>query len=126
MTRKEVKILMPVFKAYVDGKTLQIRRNGEDTWYDTTHDGLNFDLSEYEYRVKPELKNKIIKSKYRPFINKEECLQEMMRHNPVGWLNDTIAGEYVSINYIKNNIMHFNTLFERYVFIDGSPVGILI
>lgn len=66
MNRAEVKYLLPILQAFAEGKTLQIRKLDEETWYDTTNDNLNFNLEHYAYRVKPSLK-------YRPFKDAEEC-----------------------------------------------------
>lgn len=127
MTRKEVKLLMPVLQAFAEGKTLQIRKLDEETWYDTTKDNLNFNLYNYDYRVKPELK-------YRPFKNAEECWQEMQKHQPFGWVKlkceDNAHGMLTLIKEkgaavgINDTPFGYRYLFYNYTFADRQPFGI--
>lgn len=130
MTRKEVKLLMPVLQAFAEGKTLQIRKLDEETWYDTTKDNLNFNLYNYDYRVKPELK-------YRPFKDVKECWKEMLKHQPLGWIR-SITSEYLgTISVISNEegdkypitaygtVWSLTSLFKNYCFADGTPFGII-
>lgn len=64
---------MPIIKAFAEGKTIQFReRDIEEP---------SFDGCINEYRIKPELK-------YRPFKNQEECWEEMLKHQPFGWLRN--------------------------------------
>ena len=39
----------------------------------------NRDWNKFDYRIKPE---------YRPFANAEECIEEMKKHVPFGWVKD--------------------------------------
>lgn len=66
MNRAEIKYLLPILQAFAEGKTLQIRKLDEETWYDTTNDNLNFNLEHYAYRVKSS-------PKQRSFKNVKEC-----------------------------------------------------
>ena len=53
MTREEAKKLLPIIKAYAEGKTIESRCIKGDTslWYDDKDP--NFD-DDFEYRIKPE------------------------------------------------------------------------
>ena len=64
MNRKEAKELMPIIKAFAEGKTIQSRciKGDKSLWYDDEDPSFDNDL---EYRLKPE-------PKYRPFANAEE------------------------------------------------------
>ena len=64
MTREQAKELLPIIKAYSEGKVIQYRHKGRVAWYDLDSGQFNCDM--YYYRIKPE-------TKYRPFKNKEEC-----------------------------------------------------
>lgn len=82
MTREEAKELLPIIQAFAEGKTIQIRKYGEESYYDSTKSNLNFALDCYSYRVKPE-------PQYRPFKDADECWQEMLKHQPFGWADNS-------------------------------------
>ena len=78
MTREQAKELLPIIQAFAEGKTLQYRVNEENNeWKDINNPAFN-DLSS-EYPIKPE-------PTYRSFKTKEECWNEMMKHQPFGWV----------------------------------------
>lgn len=67
MLRKEAKELLPVIKAFAEGKEIQYR-NSFNEWIDIKkNEGLSFVKTPLDYRIKPE-------SKYRPFKSQEERL----------------------------------------------------
>ena len=74
MTREEAKELLPIIQAFAEGKTIQLFTNG--IWEDAKNPSFG-ELS--RYRIKPE-------DTYRPFETKEECWNEMLKHQPFGWL----------------------------------------
>ena len=76
MKRKNAKELLPIIQAFAEGKSMQ-RVNSLGVRSDVTGDVL-FYCNPEDYRIKPE-------PEYRPFKNQEECLQEMMKHQPCGW-----------------------------------------
>lgn len=129
MTREEAKELLPIIQAFAEGKTLQYRVNNENNeWKDINNPAFN-DLSS-EYRIKPE-------PKYRPFKSKEECWNEMLKHQPFGWVISKATDDYATIGSINRQItvdITFTTnendsfttefLFEKYKFADGTPFGI--
>ena len=126
MTRKEAKELLPIIQAFAEGKTIEYRGLGGEwkaahtpTW-----------SSHLFYRIKPE-------PKYRPFKSKEECWQEMLKHQPFGWLKNKkresvilIGNVYmdkeVSIVWATNerDSNSASMVFNKYVFADGTPFGI--
>lgn len=119
MTREEAKELLPIIQAFAEGKTIQVWAN--DTWQDE-ESPLFGALS--QFRIKPEIK-------YRPFKTQEECWNEMMKHQPFGWVNskdftitcytDVFTSEEVRI---FDTYMHFPDAFKQYEFLDGTPFGI--
>ena len=139
MTREEVKILLPIIQAFAEGKTIQIRKHGEESYYDSTNSRLNFDLGYYSYRVKPE-------PKYRPFKDADECWQEMLKHQPFGWVKekgDKLSYELlacvsendeapisfavygsVGMGIIDRPSIKFNEMFNAFTFADGAPFGV--
>ena len=82
MTREEIKKVLPVIQAFTEGKIIQTK-NGDETWITIGKEAdLNIEsLAEYpdSFRVEPE-------PKYRPFKDSDECWQEMLTHQPFGWV----------------------------------------
>lgn len=121
MNREQAKKLLPIIKAFVEGKTIQTSIKNRE-WEDLTDD-IEF-YSDDKYRIKPE-------PKFRPFQNAEECWQEMQKHEPFGWLKAIRFPVYQVINYVDNigvNInsvsTSFNEAMEHYTFSDGTPFGV--
>lgn len=143
MNREQAKALLPIIQAYSVGKTIQFLKPDSDEWRDVLrneNNEINFeDLARYEvcYRVKPE-------PKYRSFQSVEECWQEMLKHQPFGWLKDknkdselrniqaltdemlTIAdGVYFHGIRLIEEFHIFEDAIKEYTFADGTPFGIL-
>ena len=113
ITRENVKKLLPIIKAYSEGKEIEFR-NLEDKWKLLTNP--NFDGEPFQYRIKSEIK-------YRPFKNIDECLEEIQKHQPIGWIkNDKDA--YFSLTFMDNKTTDFKYQFGKYKFVDGEPFGI--
>ena len=128
MTTEETRDAVKVMEAYANGKKIQYKEISE--WLDTSLPLFNW--AKYKYRVKPE-------PKYRPFETKEECWNEMLKHQPFGWVTDKC--KYVHIvcvrqsniefnpdtddNILYSCIMTFSDVLEQgYTFADGTPFGI--
>ena len=130
MTREEVKELLPVIKALAEGKTIQDKIEGVTDWVDTDEINLEYNGQRLKHRIKPE-------PSYRPFKNSEECWQEMLKHQPFGWLK---AKESKSVALIGNvymdkevwivwttnekDLYSASEIFNNCVFIDGTPFGV--
>lgn len=129
MTREEVKELMPIIKAFAEGKQIQVKSKNE--WLEIGNE-IYLSESTSDYRIKPE-------PKYRPFRTQEECWQEMHNHPDFGWIMAKDKKELVQIGRVLtsmlNNVMitlsideghNFNSsyYFKNYTFIDGKPFGI--
>ena len=110
-------------QAYADGKTIQYRAIDGGYWYDVP-EGKDVEWERYEFRVKPG-------SKYRPFKDAEECWNEMLKHEPFGWMRGTF-GEYATIDFLDKfgTARHgkatwdFKKTFNEIEFADGAPFGI--
>ena len=117
-------------QAFVEGKTIEYSADGK-FWSEV--DTPTWSSGKF-YRIKSE-------PKYRPFKTKEECWQEMMKHQPFGWLKSIRKQEKVhigrvfevkdyvlitlSINGILYNINNDSSyFFNEYTFADGTPFGI--
>ena len=122
MTREEAKELLPIIQAFAEGKTIQIKKEGD--WIEVGENTeVYFSESLSDYRIKPE-------PKYRPFKNQEECWEEMQKHQPFGWIRSNVSGILYLIESVSDEI-HFNRTFVSYEdafecseFIDGTPFGI--
>lgn len=146
MTREEAKELLPIIQAFIDGKTIQCRvsagslqRNNRDfsylkEWFDIDEDKFDGFCCDgtINYRIKPE-------PKYRPFKSQEECWNEMLKHQPFGYIKGKGTNNVVHITQIStstiSNEFYFDIsnstdtykskdLFDYYTFADGIPFGI--
>lgn len=68
---------------------------------------------------------------YRPFRTQEECWQEMLKHQPFGWIKKPHEGLFCIDRVFNNGIAfrHSSCKFEEYLddnytFADGTPFGI--
>ena len=128
MTREEAKELLPIIQAWAEGKNIQFLSDGE--WHDINQ--ADFTCYPDKYRIKPE-------PKYRPFKSQEECLQEMLKHHPFGWLKSKMNGRFSFIGEVYESdefeTVHIalstseslsrsaNSMFDEYTFYDGTPFG---
>ena len=132
MNRKKATELWPIIKAFSEGRAMQVKDNNVWKDVDDNHNCV-FLPEEYEYRIKPE-------PKYRPFKSQEECLQEMLKHQPFGWLKSKKDGrlrcigevswsdvfETVNITLATEPNTEYSCayIFKHYIFSDGTPFGI--
>ena len=121
MTREEAKELLPIIQAWSEGKTLQ-HYSEENGWIDWLN-FVNFNEPPSTYRIKPE-------PKYRPFKSQEECWNEMLKHQPFGWVRGTISDILYLIESISDEIYYnrtfasYNEAFKWVKFADGTPFGV--
>ena len=117
INKEIIQKLNPLFQAIVEGKDIQVTSG--DGWMDINLDGEGINASTLiacpeSYRIKPE-------AKYRPFKNVEECWQEMLKHQPFGWVK-TDSGYELLCHVNKGD--DFNATFKDSTFADGTPYGI--
>ena len=123
MTREEAKRRAELYSALAEGKTIQVLRcNGE--WIDIKTDELVYLKNYYKYRIK-------LEPKYRPFKSQEECWNEMLKHQPFGWVKEISSEMLYLINGMSNesivimeDINSFKEAMNIYEFKDGTPFGI--
>ena len=131
MTKEDIKKFMPLMQAMLEGKTIQ-RHLDDMGWVYTDKifvgDGVSL------YRIKPE-------PKYRPFKTKEECWNEMQKHQPFGWLkskkngrfrcigemswSDEFKTVYIALSTSESLSRSANSVFDEYTFADGTPFGVI-
>lgn len=127
MTREETAERIKIMQAYVDGKRIQYAEDDTDVWHNIDEPDW---YSDYEYRIKPE-------PKYRPFKDVEECWQEMLKHQPFGWVRNKFNHNGVIATIIcldsrkefriHTNFNHGNTsedMINSFIFADGAPFGV--
>ena len=132
LTREEAKRRAELYSALAEGKTIQIQcANGE--WTDVQNNTLLcIDDDRFMYRVKPD-------PKFRPFRTQEDCWQEMLKHQPFGWLKTKKDGRYcfigeqysfqemftgVVLKSSTNGLVPYSSdAFDGYTFADGAPFG---
>lgn len=117
MDRQQAKELLPIIQAFAEGKIIQSRRiNG--MWVDlgmkTALNIISLINEPQKYRLKPE-------PQYRPFKDAEECWQEMLRHEPFGWVKTDEGYEQI---WHVNKGDDFNATLKTSTFADGTPFGI--
>lgn len=144
MTREETKELIAenriaVMQAYVDGKQIQFFNEYTGEWENIHTPNWLRDTS---YRVKPE-------PKCRPFKNADECWQEMLKHQPFGWVkrkgnkpsyellacisknneNNEAPVCFASYGSVDRGVVirsssRFDKMFNVFTFADGAPFGV--
>lgn len=131
MTREEVKLLLPIWVAFAEGKVIECRAKPgtisagiPNEWTEMKEIGF---WNGIEYRIKPE-------PKYRSFANKEECWNEMLKHQPFGWIK--CKGGCFNIVYVNNFyaglgdkdgsaiLLASKNSYQDNTFADGTPFGI--
>lgn len=128
MTREEIKKVLPVIQAFTEGKVIQTK-NGDETWITIGKEtDLNIEsLAEYPdcFRIKPE-------PEYRPFKDADECWQEMLKHEPFGWLREKKRNVYTQIGFMhtegiqgtSGGSSNYKAFFDCFSFADGAPFGV--
>lgn len=120
MNRHQAKELLPIIQAFAEGKEIESRV--KDKWYRVLE--ICNETNPKDYRIKPE-------QKYRPFKDKEECWQEMLKHQPFGWIK-SYYGQFI-ITVIKDskatigrndNFLDYDYILKNYTFADDTPFGI--
>ena len=124
MKREEAKRRAELYSALAKGKSVQVQ-GIDGSWVDVDIDKLNYFIETPIFRIKPE-------PKYRPFKSQEECWNEMLKHQPLGWLRSKRIKDIYQLITIRNNEirifadlpLRFSRAYREYEFLDGSPFGI--
>ena len=129
MDRNQAKEFYPILQAFAEGKVIEFKTKPgtistsiPNEW--TEMEEIRF-WSNVEYRIKPD-------SKYRPFKDAEECWQEMLKHQPFGWIKGKEDEYHTFITTVDNNDdmslsgnsgWSFIGIMNNYTFADGTPFG---
>lgn len=128
MNREQAKEMWPIVKAYAEGKIIEHINEGNQIWI--SYNEYKFNDMPQRYRIKPE-------PVYKAFKNDKECLEEMHKHQPFGWILDKAGNPYNTLGMdsyrictldfnFKNDIYNYDAAFKCFKFLDGSPFGKLI
>lgn len=134
MDRNQAKEFFPIMQAFAEGRVIECRTKpstikGTDVPNDWTETKEIEFWNNIEYRIKPEVK-------FRPFANAEECREEMMKHQPFGWIK--CKEGYFNIVYVddyyvgladKNGsaiLLGSKNSYQDNTFADGTPFGVKI
>ena len=125
MNRNQAKELLPVIKAFSEGKDIETKTGSG--WISI--ENMSFTGNPKAYNIQSE-------PKYRPFANAEECWTEMLKHQPFGWIkpkgDDTIS-KFMLIDSLMDEVVtvrtnirfNYQELLEHYTFADRTPFGII-
>lgn len=123
MTIEETKERIAVMQAYVDGKQIQ-GECSDGKWVYVPEPSWSINEN---FRIKPE-------PKYRPFKDAEECWQEMLKHEPFGWIK--CRGCYFNIVAVTDVYAYLSEAdgsaillasknsYNDNTFADGAPFGV--
>ena len=125
MNRKEAAELLPIIKAFSEGKEIEgLYKGTKSPWFKIKDMHFNEGII---FRIKPE-------TKYRPFKDIEECWSEMQKHQPFGWIKNggywyniiNTGGMSVKIIDTRGAIatLYFSDLLAHYRFADGTLFGV--
>lgn len=130
MTREDVKQQLPVIQAFAEGKAIQYYDVEEKKWKDPEKPAYS---SLCQWRIKPE-------SQYHGFYSIDQCENEMLKHQPFGFIKNIHTGSIHSILSVEHGQRLTATIFyigepkemelcdmiDEYTFMDGTPFGIAI
>lgn len=134
MDRNQAKEFYPILQAFAEGKVIETRTDpnvvgkGLEDMNDWTEMNEIEHWNNIQYRVKPE-------PTYRPFKDAKECWQEMLKHQPVGFMKfkDTESGYYMLTGIargigvgISDSLFSYDRVFDDYTFADGTPFGVKV
>ena len=165
MTKEEIKKFLDNTKVYVNGKSEEIQKKlfsfgyywsnvnkkivmlTESPFLFIESDGITHSSNMYYFNIHKnteitaeQILSLEITEQYRPFKGQEECWNEMLKHQPFGWVKSKDDGYFSLIGFVRCVSEHegvmitFATseqlerssrhLFENYIFADGAPFGI--
>ena len=165
MTKEEIKKFLDNTKVYVNGKSEEIQNKlfsfgykwrgekvevlNEDKpflfisnkdWIKYSDDMFFFKNHKFTEITAEQILSLELTEGYHPFKDKNECWNEMLKHQPFGWVKSKDDGEFSLIGFVQWNsdfedvmvifakslqLAHpASDLFEKYTFADGTPFGV--
>lgn len=163
MTQEEIENFLSNTKVYVDGKSREIQEKlfyfgytwdiGNKTIQHTEHpflfiyadksitfiDSMDWFVRHKNREITADDILSLELDTPRPFLGQAECLHEMLKHKPFGWLYDRYSGDYVNVSSIQDAAIElmphvneevakdrilYKEAFKRFDFLDGFTFGI--
>ncbi len=136
MDRNQAKEFYPILQAFAEGRVIECRtKPSAMKGTDVPNEWTEMKEIEYwnniEYRIKQQRE-----AKFRPFVNTEECWQEMLKHQPFGWVKnnnlyrnilETSDGAILLPSFPGEMfVFSFNKAKEKFTFADGTPFGVKV
>ena len=153
MTKEEIKKFLDNTKVYVNGKSEEIQKKLFSFgyyWYNeklpkvmltempflfiesdeitSSCDMRFFNNNKFTEITAEQILSLELTKGYRPFKDKNECWNEMLKHQPFGWMCG--KSNYKQIQVVVNSGVKFVDVFFTfdeavdYTFADGTPFGI--
>lgn len=133
MNKNNIQKLVAILQAHLDGKEIEFYSSTLNKWMTSSMNSITISTSNIDnYRIKPKLK-------YRPFKDAEECWQEMLKHQPFGWIKSVddknpevfIHCEVVlQVDGILTDLdeipFPYDGMYKNYTFTDGTPFGVKV
>ena len=138
MNRSEAKELLPIIQAFAEGKTIEFK-NCYGNWVNCGEELINGFHKDFRIKSEP---------KYRPFKDMDECWQEMLKHQPFGWVkrkgnkpsyellacisknneNNEAPVCFASYGSVDRGVVirsssRFDKMFNVFTFADGASFG---
>lgn len=119
MTREEARKMLPIIKAWAEGREVEYNDGGLWMWIDG--DDIQLDVPAEHYRVVP---------RCRPFMDNKECMKALREHGP---LVDRMTGATCFVSVLLDSYFYVNGEeerityekgFKRFVFRAGEPFGV--
>lgn len=119
MTREEARKMLPIIKAWAEGR--EVDYNDDGLWTRFEGDDIVLDVPAEWYRVVP---------RFRPFKDNKECMKALQEHGP---LIDRMTGATCFVSVLLDSYFYVNGEeekityddgFGRFVFKDGDPFGV--
>ena len=161
-TKEEIKKFLDNTKVYVNGKSEEIQKKLFSFgfhWFGINYNKVQFteepflfisddyiithsDFNNHKFTeiTAEQILSLELTKGYRPFKDKNECWNEMLKHQPFGWVKSKDNGDFSLIGFIQwdsyfEDVLitlatseqlarSSRSLFEKYIFADGAPFGI--
>lgn len=153
MTKKEAVKFLANTKVYVNGKSKEIQKKLFSLGYEWSDGDTNVcytkspflyisssmtftmgnDMEHFSERILREisaeeiLSLELTETTYRPFKDKDECWNEMLKHHPFGWTKHKEKQFYENWICVQSNGIDgtsFYDVYKDHTFADGTPFGI--
>lgn len=125
MNKKNTKKNTPLLKVWINGETIYLKA---DDGHVDINNGDKFVSRQRKHRIKSYIE-------YRPYETADELLNDLENHKPYNFVKPKYDNYLVAITYIgltselgvniDGDPYSFEKAFDKYVWPDGTPFGVL-